>query len=170
MKLPAFVLLALVPTLALCEERRASPVADSSFEFQFGQGSGRYGLDLLKVKANGECIYEYREARYWMRKHFVVEKAVLERLIETVDDLRIRDLERVYSSGKPDGRQWCVLIKSGGKSKSIYCDNRFPPQIEELSKFVHDTIIKPYAKNLDAEEVPKAEYRRHEKEIWASIK
>jgi hypothetical protein len=80
-------------------------------------------------------------------------------------------MERVYDNTRiADGTQWCLLIKTGGESKSIYCNNRFPRPIEELAAFVDEAILEQVAGQVAAVLYPAGETRRHERELWASIK
>ena len=44
------------------------------------------------------------------------------------------------------------------------------PEVRELADFVARELIAPTANQAEAVAVPKGETRRHEKEIWASIK
>jgi hypothetical protein len=167
-----FAVLLFATALSGCGERRGPPItADATFEFQLGQGSGWHGLDLLKIPADGMAVYEYQPQRgKWFRKRFSVDKGRLEALIEKIKALNILDMERWYTSGIADGTQWCILIKSGGQQKSIYCDNKFPQPIKDLAAFVHETIIEPLGGRVEAVVVPEREHHNHEKEIWASIR
>jgi uncharacterized membrane protein YfcA len=156
---------------SIWQEKRPILVQDETFEFQLGQGSGWHGLDLLKITADGKAVYEYQSSRgEWERKTFFVDKASMDALICKINSLKIMELDRAYHGDVADGTQWCLLIKSNGRAKSVYCDNNFPERIEKLAAFVHETIIEPFGGKAEARAVPPRECRKHEKEIWESIK
>jgi hypothetical protein len=116
-------------------------------------------------------MYEYQtEQGGWERKTFFVDKQAMEALIGKINSLKIMELDRAYHGNVADGTQWCLLIKSNGKAKSVYCDNRFPERIEQIAKFVHETVIEPFGGKADAGAVPPWDHRKHEKEIWESIR
>jgi hypothetical protein len=143
---------------------------NDSFEFQLGQGSGMHGLNLVKVSADGKVVHEYRGSGRWGRKTFYVGGAELERLVNRINSLGIFRLHKSYHADVLDGTQWCLLIKAGGRRKSVYCDSYFPAAIHKLAKFVHQELIQPYTGDVQAEHVSASEHREFQKEIWASIR
>jgi hypothetical protein len=143
---------------------------DDTFEFQFGQGSGWHGLNLLKVTADGRATYEYQADRGWSRKTFVVGDRGLEHLVEKINALRIFGLPRAYHADVADGTQWCLLIKTGGRRKAIYCDNYFPAELRELAAFVHRDVVVGAGGLAEPVAVPRWCWRQHEQEIWSSIR
>jgi hypothetical protein len=55
-------------------------------------------------------------------------------------------------------------------TKSIYCNNRFPRPIEELAAYVDEAILEQVAGQVAAGPYPAGGNRRHERELWDSIK
>jgi hypothetical protein len=144
---------------------------DETFELQLGLGSGWGGFDLHKVSADGNVAYEYKGHHgRWGRKRFQFGKADLERLVGQVNSLGIFRLHKGYHADAVDGTQWCLLIKTGGRSKVVYCNNHFPAELQKLARFVHVELVAPHAAKVKGEAVPKGEHRKHGKEIWASIR
>jgi hypothetical protein len=168
------LLLTAIATYIIIEPIGAPPFIprDEKFDFQLGRGSGWHGLDLLRITSDGVAVYEYQTklGGGWERKTFLVDRARLDALSDTINNLRIKDLKRAYHGNVADGTQWCLLISIDGDTKSVYCDNNFPGPIRSLAKFVDETILEPLAGPVVAETVPERHYREHEKEIWASIR
>ncbi len=141
---------------------------DDSFEFQLGLGSGLHGLNLVKIFADGTASYVYETAGGWNRKSFSVPRRDVERLVEKVNALRVFGLAQVYSDPNiEDGAQWCLLIKTGGRKKRVYCNNYFPGELQELAEFVHRMVVQPAAAQARGMPISLEELRQNEKEVWA---
>lgn len=144
---------------------------DEEFELQFGRGSGWHGLDLLRITSDGNAVYEYQAERdIWKRKSFVVNEATLVALRKTINDLNIWGMDHHDDGSTNDGTQWCLLIRIDGKSKAFYFDNHFPNRIRQLADFVDQAILEPFAVPVVAEVVPARHHRKHEKELWQSVR
>jgi hypothetical protein len=142
-------------------------VYDSAFEFQLGQGSGWQGLDLIKITADGKAVYQFQSSGgVWSRKTFQLTSAEMQSLADRLNDLKIVALDDHYAVNIHDGTQWCLLVKSQGHLKRIYCDNRFPRRVKKLAAFVHETIIDRTGAKALAVPVPPAQFRDFEAEVW----
>ncbi|MFI5380547.1 MAG: hypothetical protein ACHRHE_14720 [Tepidisphaerales bacterium] len=142
-------------------------VYDSTFEFQLGQGSGWHGLDLIKITADGKAVYQYESSsNVWSRKTFQLTAVEMQSLADQVNELKIVALDDYYKANIHDGTQWCLLVKSQGHLKRIYCDNRFPRRIEKLAAFVHEKIIDRAGAKAVAISVPRDQVRDFEAEVW----
>lgn len=156
---------------AFVYDGRTSIPPEKKFEFQFGRGSGWHGLDLLRITSDGTSEYEFQESQgEWRHKAFVIPAKQVEDLREAINRFGILDLNRHYHGGVHDGTQWCLLIKVEGESRSFYFDNNFPGPIRKLAGFVDQSVLEPFAAPVQATIVPTRNHRKHEKEIWASIR
>jgi len=148
-------------------------VADSTFEFQLGQGSGLHGLNLVKITAAGEGFYDYPlDDIKWQQWKFHVDNQTMEKLVEKINNLKIMNMKRVYEDPNvADGTQWCLLIKGNGNAKSIYFNNKFPDQIKQLADYVHNTVMGPMRQSgkVKSGPLPEEEFLKHQREIWDSI-
>jgi hypothetical protein len=146
-------------------------VLDHQFEFQFGQGSGLNGLNILKIASDGNAVYEFHKNRTdWNRKTFVIDQTQLNALVEKINSLNVLGMKNNYQDSKIyDGSQWCLLIRFSGKMKSIYFNNQFPSEINHLSDFIHQTIIEPLGSNAETIRITEKEARENQRELWGSI-
>jgi hypothetical protein len=167
---PTFPLFKTEEDLAWPREGRPLLALDDTFEFQLGLGSGWHGLNLMKISADGTAVYEYQTYPGWSRKTFTVGRPGVERLVERINALKILGLHRAYHAHVADGTQWCLLIKTGGRRKAVYCDNYFPAEVRELATFVRRDLVDPASSKAAPVAVPAWACRQHEKEIWASLR
>ncbi len=146
-------------------------VCDSTFEFQFGQGGGLQGLDVIKITADGKAVYEYQSSPgTWSRKTFQLTSADMRSLVDKLNELKIIALDDYYTAHTHDGTQWCLLVKSQGHLKRIDFDNRFPRRVETLAVFVHEQIIDRGGAKASAVLVPQDRVRKFEAEVWGKTK
>ena len=146
-------------------------VYDSTFEFQLGQGSGWQGLNLIKITADGNAVYQYESfSNVWSRKTFQLTPVEVQSLADQVNELKIVALDDHYRASVHDGTQWCILVKSQGHRKRIYCDNRFLRRIEKLAAFVHEKIIDRAGEKAVAVSISPDRFREFEAEIWDKTK
>jgi|GEM_PF-5359270 len=142
-----------------------------AFEFQFGQGSGFEGLNVVKILPSGEARYDYGDVTAWQKKTFRVSQEAMQELADKINALGILNMGKVVSDPDVrDGEQWIVLIKTEGTARSIYFDNRFPVQVRELAAFVHERVVEPYTKNLRPEPVSDFDHDRLQQELWDSVR
>jgi hypothetical protein len=141
------------------------------FEFQFGQGSVLEGFNVVKILPSGEARYDYGDINAWQKKTFMVNQEAMQELADKINALGILNMGKVVSDPDvKDGEQWIVLIKTEGKARSIYFDNRFPAQVKELAAFVHERIVEPYTRNLRPESVSDFDHARVQQELWDSLR
>ncbi len=165
-----FLVVATGPYLFWYADRTRIP-ADEKFDLQFGRGSGWHGLDLLRITSDGRAEYEYQaDHGEWRRKTFVVPEHQLTKLRQEITELNPWGMDRAYHRNVADGTQWCFLVRIDGKSKSVYFDNNFPNAIRRFADVIDQTVLVPFADPVEAEVVPQRHHRKHEKEIWASIR
>ena len=126
----------------------AQVLAGEDFQFLMGEGSGRDGYDLVKLRADGSCEYTFGEwqlqRKVWRRAEFQVAPetvADLRRLLVEVNYFR---LKRRYHADAHDGTQWLVKARAAGRAKRVYCNNHFPAKIIKLSGFVRTRLLDPH--------------------------
>lgn len=168
------ILMLAIVALASLWYRHGEPDAlrpDENFELQFGRGSGWHGLDVLRITSDRRAVYEYRtELGIWERKRFAVDAKGLADLRGAIDTLNPWDMERAYHADVCDGTQWAFFVCVDGTSKSIYFNNHFPGAIKQFADFVDRAILQPFADPLKAQTVADRHHRKHEKELWESIR
>ncbi len=79
-------------------------------------------------------------------------------------------MHRKYYAEVADGTQWILWLQQGSQSKSIYFNNHFPEQIQRFAIRLDMILDISKMDKLVWSRVPKEQSRRHEKEIWNSIK
>jgi hypothetical protein len=144
---------------------------DAQFELQFGRGSARHGLDVLRVTSDGNAVYEYQpDLNVWERRRFRLGVQALADLRKAIDDLDPWSMPAVYRANIADGTQWILLIRVEGREKAVYFDNNFPDAIQRLADHIDHRIIAPLADPVPPESVPSWHQRKHEKELWEAVR
>jgi hypothetical protein len=68
-----------------------------------------------------------------------------------------------------DGDQWVLWIRQGENEKAVFFDNCFPGAITRFAQLLDDILAKSGVGRARWEQVPDAEERLHEKELWLSL-
>jgi hypothetical protein len=124
------------------------------FHFTFGDGSGLYGYDVLKVRADGTCRYTARglvsttnpsgdvESGYqWRRADFVLAPQTVTELRALLREIDFFRLKKAYHADVHDGTQRWAKVEASGKRKGVYWNNHFPEDFERLHQFVRQKVL-----------------------------
>lgn len=115
---------------------------DPSFVFELGMGSGRDGLQLTTVAADGHARHVWHTRHGWRRVAFKVTEAEVRQLATLLDRIHFLGLPREYASKDThDGAQWIVHVHLAARDKYVYLDNAFPPPLLRLARFVTHRLV-----------------------------
>lgn len=150
---------------------------DQPFRFEFGRGSGWYGLNTIAIDGTGVVTLHRMttekpgEARgfYWETGTFNLSPADLAGVVALIDKHNLMKLDREYHAGIYDGVQWVLWIEQAGNEKTVYFNNHFPDAIQAFAIEL-DKALTITARNLTWKRVPDGQQRDHEEDIWKSIR
>jgi hypothetical protein len=159
----------------------AMRLADSpDFRFILARGGFFTGkFEIVAVSADGSCIRVGRPSDFAERPDtrrdglrprvkYGVNAADVIRLREKLAALDFPGLARKYRNTRVcDGTQWGAVLVSGGKTKTVYCDNLFPPEMEAIAAFV-DTVMVPPGDAVEPVELLSGR-SREEDEVWDAV-
>ncbi len=95
----------------------------------------------------------------------------LAEVLKAVESNQLTRLQKAYHDDNvKDGTQWVVWIRQGEREKSAYFDNLFPPAIKKFADELDAILAQAGLENVTWQPVPEAESRKHERELWDSIK
>jgi antitoxin component YwqK of YwqJK toxin-antitoxin module len=131
------------------------------FAFILRQGSGLSGYTTFRVSASGLCEFTYFviEERLateadanqvihgmgWRRTEFQLSSEMQRQLRDALMAARVLRLRAEYADQHvDDGTQWEVGLRVAGEEKRVFCSNRFPVVLVELSRTIRDQIIVPH--------------------------
>ncbi|HEY7118419.1 MAG TPA: hypothetical protein VH475_17655, partial [Tepidisphaeraceae bacterium] len=121
------------PTQAVEPDTRPAFVLNPSkpFVIEFGRGSGRGGLDIVKVDQTGSVqLSRIAEGQRVESTSLRLSRAEVTALVGLVNTNQLTGMGRTYSApGVADGTQWVLWIEQSPYQKSVYCNNSFPGPI-----------------------------------------
>jgi hypothetical protein len=120
----------------------------ADFSFTFGEGSGRHGYNVVKVRPDDTCQYTFLDPQ-WRRAEFSLDHQTAVDLRQLLMEVDFFTLKRSYHGGVQDGTQWFVNVTASGKKKGVYCDNYFPSKVERIRHFVEKRIIEKHRLVID---------------------
>ena len=144
----------------------------SDYQIEFGRGSGWHGLDTVKVGQDGSVLLHRMKREYdlWENATMRFSEASLAKLNKAVEANDLMNLHKAYHGDVHDGSQWVLWIKQGSKEKAVYFNNHFPNAIVQFARTLDEVLADSGFAKLTWQQVPTAESRQHEREIWQSIK
>jgi hypothetical protein len=139
---------------------------------KFGRGSGRCGLDTVKVTEDGTAILHRRahSGGGWETATLRMTAASLDRVAHAIKDNRLFGLQEAYHGGVADGTQWVLWLKQGQQEKAVYFDNHFP---DEVLRFADDLDLALAESGLEMEAwrgIGDAVAREHQRDLWDTIR
>lgn len=148
------------------------------FRLEFGRGSGLQGLDTVKIDRMGSVVlhrlkrdYENEKDIYtWQTATLHLTHEAMVDVVKAVEENGLTKLHRAYHENIHDGTQWVFWLKQGEHEKTIYFNNRFPKQITQFAKQLDGILAAAGRDRLAWQAVPEDESRKHERELWDSIK
>jgi len=148
------------------------------FRLEFGRGSGWHGLNTIAISESGHVVlHRLKEEEkagsfllFWETTTFPLESESIEEIASLIRDSEVAQMHRKYYAEVADGTQWILWLQQGSQSKSIYFNNHFPEQIQRFAIRLDMILDISKMDKLVWSRVPKEQSRRHEKEIWNSIK
>jgi hypothetical protein len=151
------------------------PEADVAWRIEFGRGSGWHGLETVKVASDGSVVVhrfnQQADDGSWETASLTLPPDAVAEVLASVDKHQLLALRKTYRANNvADGTQWVFWFRQKQTEKSAYFDNEFPRAIEQFAGDL-DRILA--ANGLGAavwHPVPKAEARRHDRELWDSIR
>lgn len=149
------------------------------FRLELGRGSGLNGLNTTVIHPDGRVVMHRlgslgpegvsSDTTYWYECQFQLPPQAIQTLAKEVARLKIPRLDKEYSANIVDGGQWIVRLEQDGKSRSIYMNNTFPRQAQDLASFV-DALVVRHGGRLVWTEVSARNGRNHEEDLWESIR
>ena len=143
----------------------------ADFQFTWGDGSGMYGYDVVKVTADGRVTYTFADppnnATKWKYAAFTLDAQTmtdLRKLLVGMDYFRLKKV--YYDAGLADGTQRFVKVIASGKRKSVYCSNYFPSPVCDVQGFVEVRIIQPHSSEIAAAQQVQIDRKNMESESF----
>jgi hypothetical protein len=145
------------------------------FRLEFGRGSGRDGLETVRVNPDGRVVlYRLKQGQQeyaWETSTLQLSPETLTKVLQAVEANGLTQLQPTYQNPKiADGTQWVLWIKQGEREKAVYFNNSFPPQITHFAKQLDSMLLAAGLDKATWQLVPANEPRRHDHELWESIK
>lgn len=142
------------------------------FLLQFGRGSGWHGLDTVKLDQSGLVVlHRMKSSRQaWEVASLQLPPESLGEVLKAVEANRLTALHKAYHEDIEDGTQWVLWIKQGDQEKSVYFNNRFPPEITRFAEQLDAILARAGLDKVTWQPVTGQKSRQHEKELWDSIK
>lgn len=160
-------------TSSVEHDTRPAFVLDPSqpFVIEFGRGSGRHGLDVVKVDETGFV----RLSR--VQGHPGTESASLQlsiadiaTLVGLVNTNQLTSMGRAYSDPRiADGTQWVLWIEQSPSQKAIYFNNSFPSQINAFARGLDSLLQKAGLSTATWSAVPAQQADAQQTALWARI-
>jgi hypothetical protein len=150
---------------------------DKPFRIELGRGSGRDGLETIRIAQDGSVIlHRMKEEQrdnvikvFWQRAEHNLSNESLGKILDAIEANDLMKLGRSYDAGGSDGTQWVLWIKQGEQEKTIYCDNHFPTPIIRFAEQL-DAILATSGRNLTWRGVSNDRHMGHDHDLWESIK
>lgn len=148
------------------------------FWLEFGRGSGWHGLDTIKIDQTGRVVLHRMKFTQranvnnlsWEVATLQVPADVVAEVLRAVESNGLMGLHKAYHENIADGTQWVLGIKQGEREKSVYFDNRFPRAITAFAEQLDAILTRAGLDRVERQPVPERDSRKHEKELWDSIK
>jgi hypothetical protein len=144
------------------------------FRLELGRGSGWHGLDTVRIDQNGTVVlHRHRlvdQEATWETAGFLLSQDRLAEVLSAVETNGLAHLHRAYHADVQDGTQWVLWIKQGEREKSVYFNNSFPRSITGFAEQLDEILVETGLNSLVWQLVPPTEHRKHERELWDSIK
>ena len=144
------------------------------YRLEFGRGSGWHGLDTVAIEDGKVVLHRLKEdgkeTYVWLTGTLPISIDATERIAKTIRRLNLLKMDRSYHAEVNDGTQWIFRLSQDGQEKSIYFDNHFPRAIQDFAVSLDKELAKAGIDEIKWSQVPKAEVRDHEKDLWESIK
>ena len=148
---------------------QAEPFAlDTSrpFELWLGTGSGRDGLDIVKLMPDG-TVTTYGVAGRSPRGGTLHPTSVeLDALRAQVRAANVPAMAARYSAGVWDGSQQLLYITQDGHERVVYCDNAVPTRFAALRDALRAFVS---AHRLSAPWTTNAQWDRANAALWAKL-
>jgi hypothetical protein len=137
-----------------------------------------YGLDTVTVLQDGTVTLDrMRDEQDSETNRLFRETATLKlpdealaQVLDAVEENHLLQLGREYHAGVYDGTQWVLWVKQGGKEKLAYFDNRFPEGVVRFAAALDQTLAANGSEKAEWRRVDDAQGRKHERELWDSLR
>jgi hypothetical protein len=148
------------------------------FWLEFGRGSGWQGLDTVKIDQTGKAVlHRMKSDRQqdvtvlsWEVATLQLSPEAVAEVLKAVESNGLMGLHKAYHADVHDGTQWVFWAKQGEREKSVYFDNSFPRAINAFAEQLDAILVRAGLDKATWQPVPERESRRHERELWDSIK
>lgn len=118
------------------------------FTFAFGYGSGLQGYDIIRVQADGQCVYTFN-ARYhlpgqegWRQHRCQAAPASIEVLRQALRDTQFNRWHAAYyDTNVEDGTQAFFFASGGSRVKTVSCSNHFPVHMDTVSQVLDEQFL-----------------------------
>jgi hypothetical protein len=141
------------------------------FWLEFGRGSGWHGLDTVKIDQTGLAVlHRMTSQQQWEVATLQLPSQEVDEVLKAVETNGLMELRKAYHQDIADGTQWVLWIKQGEREKSVYFDNNFPTAITKFAEQLDAILSRSGLDKVTWRPIPDRESRRHEKELWDSIK
>jgi hypothetical protein len=148
------------------------------FWVEFGRGSGLDGLNTVKIDQTGKVVlHRMKSDRQpdaavlsWEVATLQLSSEEVAEVLKAVESNGLMELHKAYHADVHDGTQWVFWAKQGEREKSVYFDNSFPRAINTFAEQLDAILVRAGLDKATWQPVPERESRRHERELWDSIK
>jgi hypothetical protein len=152
-------------------DTRPAFVLDPSkpFVIELGRGSGRSGLDIVKVNNTGAVeMTRVTRGQNTESASLQFSSADVATLVGLVNANQITSMGRTYSDpGVDDGTQWVLWIEQPPSAKAIYFNNSFPSQITAYANGLDALLQKNGLSTARWSPMPKQKGIDQQNALWA---
>jgi hypothetical protein len=154
---------------------------DQPFRLDFGRGSGWHGLDTIKIDETGGVVLhrmkdELRKDEKgdiivlsWETTTLRLQPDALAEVRKAVESNALTKLHKKYYVDRvADGSQWVLWLRQGGREKSSFFSNYFPPAIKRFAKELDRILEAAGLGNAEWHPIPPEESGVHDKDLWQS--
>jgi hypothetical protein len=148
------------------------------FVIELGRGGGWRGLDTVKLDENGNVVLHRwsseRKAeavyRHWETATLRLTDETVKKMLQAIEANSLMSLHAAYHANVHDGTQWVFWANQGSNEKSVYCNNYFPNEMTQFAGRLDQILSDAGLDFVQWTAVPDGEGRRHERDLWKSMR
>lgn len=146
--------------------------AQAPLLLELGRGSGRDGLDTVRIGSNGSVIlFRYGRNRSEAEStRLALTEQQMNQIHQAIRQHDLEHLDRKYSRSIADGEQWILRINVKGEVRPTYFNNNFPPNIEAFADELDLVLAEAGLTEERWRAVRHIDGWRHDRELWDSIR
>ena len=136
------------------------------------------GLETARLRTDGHVeLHATRSVRKGDTTYMHWERAELQLSSERVAELRQLVSKHDLAGLQPryrdpdiaDGTQWVLLLQQGEFRHAVYCDNKFPPELEAFARALDQLLQRSGVADASWSRVPDKRAGSHDQDLWRAV-